>query len=227
MKKFFLLVPILLFSCSNITNQEQKNIQTKEVVFDSALSTLDLGNKTGANINIKFNFSDGNFKTKASVNGTPAKTGANISTVKVYLIEANSTGAGTDPLSSTILAGTPITLNKTGNAFNLLFKNVAGQVAGKDYYVGVMAFDGANTPLIKLNNAGTSWTGTTATNPNFALSTNSLHVDQTTLAVTPANGVLTVTPNLLDAIGAQLDTSVTSNNGTNIVNSAGNPVIAQ
>jgi len=116
---------------------------------------------------------------------------------------------------------------KSGNAFNLLLKNVAGQVAGKDYYVGVMAFDATNTPLIKANNGGTAWTGTTLATPNFALSTNSLHIDQTTLAVTPANGVLTVTPNLLDAVGAQLDTSVTSNNGVNIANSAGNPVIAQ
>ncbi len=209
------------------TNIEVVELQKSGVIPQSnKVFIANMNEQKGANVVVNFNFSDG-FKTKANASGTAAKTGTDISKVDVYLVKLTS-ATNTDPLAAAnIMPGCPVNLTRTGNAFSVLFKNVQGQAAGTNYYVAIRAFDAGNNDLIKINNAGTAWTGTTATTGagRVALS-NGVGVDATTLAVSSTTA-LSLTANLLDAVGAQIDTNVTANSGNTLVNSAGNPVVGQ
>jgi len=199
------------------SNVEVVELQKNGVVpQNNNVFIANMSDKKGANIAVNFNFSNG-FTTKASVNGTAAKTGADISKVDVYLVKLTS-ATDTDPLApSNIIPGSPINLTKTGTNFSVLFKNVTGQPVGTNYYVALRAYDTGTNDLIKINNGGTAWTGTTATTGagRVALS-NGVNVNATTLVVSSTTA-LTLTANLLDSVGAQIDTAVTANAGSSVL----------
>ncbi|MEK7434493.1 MAG: hypothetical protein AABZ74_15280, partial [Cyanobacteriota bacterium] len=133
-------IAMMSFSCSNdaqnlinikkeyeqVKAQLASNIEVVElqkngvVPQNNNVFIANMGDKKGANIAVNFNFSNG-FTTKANVNGTSAKTGADISKVDVYLVKLTS-ATDTDPLApANIIPGSPINLTKTGTNFSVLF----------------------------------------------------------------------------------------------------------
>lgn len=181
----------------------------------------DVGNKNGASFSVNIDLSDSSFKTKASVSGTPAKIGTDIKSLKVYLIKNSGATyplAG-DPLGATDLVAGPFNLDRTGaGPYTVTFTNVGISPAGTTYFAAVRAFDtigGTGAELIKANNASaTAWTGTTAATNKVAVSTGA-GVGVNASLVVSTTTALPVTLNLLDAVGATIESTVTPNSGSN------------
>lgn len=226
MKKLYLSLLLLSFvtactspvvpnkAISETNNVSQKNLQE---------NVIEVSKNEGANFTVNFNFNEGKpFNVKApsvsNTDGVPAKTGTDIKSLKVYLVEGSSTGYGSggDPIGDKISAG-PFDLNRTGTSdYTVTFSKVPPNTATKSYYVAVRAFDtigGTGNELIKDNNGGTAWTGTTASTPKVAVSGSGVSVDADFKVSTTT--ALSVTLNLLDAVGATLQSSVTPNPGSN------------
>ena len=237
MKLTLLSVSLLLLSaCSNnvatvnkdsLSSQEQVNIvQLKKsgVISKDAKEVFiaDIGNKEGASFSVNIDSSSG-FNTKASTDGTVAKTSADIKSLNVYLIKHSDLDAtypnNGDPLNE-VVAG-PFALNRTGaGPYTVTFTNVGASPAGTKYYVAVRAYDaigGIGNELIKANNgrtgAGNLWTGTTAATNKISVSTTGVAVGSD-LKVTPTTA-LPIAINLLDAAGASIEASVTPTSGDN------------
>lgn len=196
----------------NDNNVSEKNIQE---------NVIEVSKNQGANFTVSFNFNEGKpFTIKAppsNTDGVPAKTGTDIKSLKVYLVEsATGYASGGDPIGDKISAG-PFDLDRTGtSAYTVTFSKVPPNTATKSYYVAVRAFDtigATGNELIKDNNGGTAWTGTTASTPKVAVSASSVSVDSSFAVNTPT--AIPVTLNLLDAVGATLQSSVTPNAGSN------------
>jgi len=98
------------------------------------------GSKTPAKLSFSINLSDlDKFSIKASTAGTAAKTKADLTNLKFYLIESDT---GTPP---TALAGSGFTYtvsatNRTNNRVDITFTNVASSNTGKSYYIAAAGF---------------------------------------------------------------------------------------
>ena len=202
-------ISLTMVACSN-----QSVINQAETAKINNVSVVDVGQgKIGASFSAKVNFKEG-FAVKANTNGAIAKTNANISTVDAYLIElATAPTAGSDPLASKV-AG-PINLAKTGTGFTVLFKNVPENAAGKSYYIGLVAKDTGGIVISK--NPATDWSGASA-NKGLAVSTTggdgagSVSVNASLTVSNAAD--LGVAISLLDAVGAQVQSTATVTNGS-------------
>lgn len=192
------------------TNSEFKMLQDKgSLKSDEQLYIANLGSKNGSQFLVKFDFNS--FNTKASENGIPAKTATDVTSVDVYLFTLSSTFntsllTDRDPFgtSSANLFWSRTGVAKNGTAINLLFTGVPGLAGGKHYWAGVVARDSGNNIISK---SGVTWTGTTSTYAGFNLSSTGVGVDPTSLAVSTTTP-LSIAVNLLDAVGAKLDTTV-------------------
>ncbi|MFN3430581.1 MAG: hypothetical protein ACK46X_11570, partial [Candidatus Sericytochromatia bacterium] len=112
---------------------------------DAGVVTADVGQgrKTPATINFRLNLSDvPGFKVQASTPGTPAKTKADLTDIKFYLVES-TTGAAPTALAGTGFTYTISATNRTNNRVDVTFTNVAPNAAGKSYYVVVGGFKSA------------------------------------------------------------------------------------
>ncbi|MEK7434769.1 MAG: hypothetical protein AABZ74_16670 [Cyanobacteriota bacterium] len=222
MKKIVLsLTTIFLASCgvaSNVNNSNQlKNVDISEISAKNNILEADMGTKGGAEFKIDVKISDG-FKTKASVSGAVEKKLTDIAKVDVYLLSLTSAPtAGSNPLgvanANVLKSFTGATsIAKTGGSISLLFKGVPG-LATNQYFVGVVLKDSGSAVINKA--PGTPWTlDTLTTAPSLTVSSSGVGVDPTTLAVSTTTS-LSITASLLDAIGAQIDSTTTTTAGTN------------
>jgi hypothetical protein len=233
MKKFSLafLLLSLISACTTPVSPVKVNsdVQTKNEIKDNNVlaqkdlqkNIIEVSKNQGASFNVTFDFNEGKpFTVKAppeNIDGVPAKTGTDIKSLKVYLVEsATGYASGGDPIGDKIAAG-PFDLDRTGtSAYTVTFSKVPPNTSTKSYYVAVRAFDntgGTGNELIKDNNGGTAWTGTTASTPKVAVSTTGVSVNSSFVVSDPT--AIPVTLNLLDAVGATLKSSVTPNAGSN------------
>lgn len=210
MKNIFL--PVLL-SCF-IVSCSQSPVQQANITNPATISSFDVGNgQRGANLSVKLNFN--NFKTKASANGIPAKTASNVNSAKLYLITNN----GANPLlasnvtfSSGVLAYPAGTASKT-----YTFSNVP---AGT-YYVAIELFSGGDGTVniiepITYTSFASSDTAFGLTNGKrgLTISTNSATVVSPAMTYSFSSGTsFAVSPILLNAVGAALDTTVNVQSG--------------
>ncbi|MEK7434771.1 MAG: hypothetical protein AABZ74_16680 [Cyanobacteriota bacterium] len=243
MKKILSIVTIFtLVSCSSTTTEIsiEKNLKKTETTKNTIVSQLkeskielskqnvedvilaDLGTQNGAEFKVKIDIKEG-FTTKANVNGTAEKKLSDIAKADVYLLSlASAPAAGSNPLgvanANVIKSFTGVAKTDGGTGFTLLFKGVPG-LATNQYFVGVVLKDSANNVINKAPT--TPWTlDTLATSSSLAVSSSGVGVNNTTFAVSTTTA-LTVTTNLLDAVGAQIDTTATSTAGTNGLTGAG------
>lgn len=199
------------------TGSEFKELQDKgSLKADDKVYVADLGVRKGGQFLTKVDFNSFSVKAPANpnVNGIPAKTPADVATVDVYLLKLPSNFnplITTDPFSvaNANVFYSKTGLAKTGASINLLFTGLPGDAANY-YWVGVIARDAGNNVISK---SGSAWTATTATYPGLNISSTGIGVDATTLAVS-STSALSLSVSLLDAIGAQLNTTVTVNNGS-------------
>lgn len=190
------------------SNAQENNIQV-----------VDVGNGkiTGASFMAKINFQEG-FNTKANTNGALAKTLSDINKVDAYLLELSSApAAGSDPLAAPVGSAMGLSKSGTGTGFTVLFKNVPISASGKRYYVGLVAKDTAGNVISK--NPATDWTGASA-NKGLAISStggetgNLGSVTVSSSYVVSSAADLGVSISLLDAVGAQIESTATVTNGT-------------
>jgi len=199
-------------SSQNVVNQSTVESQQKA----NQVYVADIGNgKVGASFSTTINFKEG-FNVKANVNGSVAKTSADIAKVDAYLLELTAAPtAGSDPLAGLVTGGSVMDIAKTGASFTILFRNVPANTATKKYFVGLVAKDTAGNVISK--NPATDWTGASA---NKGLSITNGGGDGTGFVTvnssyTVSNSTnLTVSLSLLDAVGAQIDSTATVTNGT-------------
>ena len=202
-----LISTTLVSSCTFIPNTPTYTVLENN---NKKSFTIDMGYKTGKNISVSMDFST--FKTKANANGSAPKTTADLSTAQVYLLSLPTNYTGTDPIGSGTVSGSPITLSSITGSFNVVFNNIQGLPSGKAYYIGIKLKDSIGNELIQLNNGGTAWTGTTATTPNFALSSNSVYVSDINNSVSTTYPLL-LTARLSNTTGAKIEIVVSTTNG--------------
>lgn len=204
------------------TNSEFNMLQNRgSVKSDEKLYIANLGTKDGGQFLVKFDFN--NFKTKNSVNGTPAKIASDVSSLDVFLFRLSpsfDSGVSKDPFgpSSSNLYWSRNGIAKNGSSVNFLFTGIPSNTDfnTEAYWVGVVARDSGNNIISK---SGTNWTGITGTYAGFNLSSTGVGV-LPNLTVTNTMP-LSVSVNLLDAIGAQLDAEVNINSGSPSLPSVG------
>ncbi|MEK7434770.1 MAG: hypothetical protein AABZ74_16675 [Cyanobacteriota bacterium] len=230
MKKIILITSTLILASCSFGETGINKIDSDKIKIsnqDSNTILVDLGKESGVQFSAKINLTEG-FKTKASVSGAVEKKLTDISKVDVYLLSLTSVPtAGSNPLGvananviTSFTGGSA--LSKTGASFNVLFKNVPG-LATNQYFVGVVLKDSANNVINKA--PGTPWTlDTLTTAPALAVSSSGIGVNTTTLAVSTSTA-LSISVNLLDAFGAQVDSTITATAGTNALTAAG--IVAQ
>lgn len=240
MKKLLSLTMVVLLSaCStantNLNVEKKADIQKTNVVStlkEASITQLkqdnvqnvvlaDMGAKDGASFKIDVKVADG-FKTKANVSGIVEKKLTDIANVDVYLLSlAAAPTAGSNPLgvanANVVKSFAGVVKTDTGTGFTLLFKGVPG-LATNQYFVGIVLKDSTSTVINKA--PATPWTlDTLATSPSLAVSSSGVGVNTTTLAVS-TTVALTVSTTLLDAVGAQIDTTATSTAGVNTLTNA-------
>ena len=222
MKKLFLLfVSTFLLSCS-IEKEKvlptivEKTIVEKSVTNISSIQNIVVNEKKGAKLEVKFDFPKA-FKTKASINGIPAKTTNDIQSVKLYITKSN----GTNPLSATNLVFSSGILTYVAGSVtqSYTFNNVP---AGT-YFVAAELFSDtlATQNIVEPITYDSLLVGDTANGfasgkRGLTLSSNSCTVAVTTLAVTFSDASLNfkVAPALLNGVGAQLDTTISATAGS-------------
>jgi hypothetical protein len=218
------LVVLSLVSCtavspqSSLSYEKGKNYSVVRTSGNTYIADVGNGKKgAGFSIEIKVPESGSGFRTTANnTNGVPAKTANDIQTFMVYLIQNSSTTGyppGGDPLGTSDMVSGPYILAPGGTTTTVSFANVLNS-NGKAYYVAIRALDNNNTELIKANNGSTTaWTGKTAAlNGHVAVSTGA-GITVTSLVVS-SNTALLVTPNLLDSVGATIQTNINPNSGS-------------
>lgn len=206
MKKLALLLFLPVFACSTPANIKLENNQYIGQVSPN----------NGAKIDVKINF-DNEFKVKASSNGVAAKTVNDVRAAKLYLTSSN----GTNPLlasnvkfSSSVIVYPTGSTTKTYTFFN---------VPAGTYYVAVELFsDTTGTANIvepityDSSVSGDTAFGLTGGKRGLALSTNSATVTAPamTYSFSDSSSAFSVSPKLLNAVGASLDTTLTPQSGS-------------
>lgn len=216
-KSISLFILIAVTSCStnnfvSLSNNQKILVNNNEYIVNVS------NNVKGGEITVKLGFSNlQKFFTKANTNGSPAKTPLDIKSYKLYLIKnSNATyPLGGDPLSDSVYT---FTINSLGTYMNTVkFKGITGSGANY-YYVGVIAYDGLNgtgNELIKPNNGNTIPWSSASANIGIAVSSgNGINVNDSTLVASP-DYILSITSNLIDAVGATIDVDSTVVSGAN------------
>lgn len=208
MKKILItLVFSLVSACSSVTSiQQNSNIEK-----DSFIAKV--SNEKGASIPVKINFSSG-FNTKANENGQAAKLISDVAKIDAYLFKLPLSFSGTNPFGTadSNLVTSFLNTSKTGANFNLLFTNVPGLTSTLNYYVGIVVKDSSGNVINKA--PSTAWTNETLTNtPSLLLSNTGVGVDETTFAVSSTTA-LSINVNLLDLVGAKIETIASVSPGT-------------
>jgi hypothetical protein len=212
-----MLLILSLLSCStNVPIAKNNDSETKIVNLSHSNNiNIDVGqDNKGASLSVNVLFNK--FSTKANINGTPAKTPADIQSYEVYLIKnsASTYPSNGDPIGDKV-AG-PFIISNNGSSSRTITFTKIGDTLGKYCYVAVRAFDGVNAMGNSLIKSNPNWTGTTASityNKQVAVSNGSGVSVSSDLVITPSSS-LTITPDLLDGIPATLDTSISVNNGS-------------
>lgn len=211
MKYILVIIPFLIVSCSSpVTSQAVNNTNSNPVSLFQTTKT------TGASLSVNIDFKS--FTTKASTNGTAAKTVNDIQSIKLYLTTSN----GTNPLlasnikfSSSVIAYPTGSSSKTYTFFN---------VPAGTYYVAAELFSDAAGTIniiepITYDSAvsGDTAFGMTGGKRGLTLSTNSATVTAPamTFSFSDSSSAFSVSPKLLNAVGASLDTTLTPQSGSN------------
>lgn len=212
-----LMVSISVISCNNA------NLPTSvyNVVTNGNKYIIDLKYKGGAKISAGINFKSFNIKLNlvtipTNSSGNIQGLVDNIKTIEAFLLSLDTGYTGTDPIGDGNTFSGPVTLTGTGTSFSVTFQNVPGQATGKDYYIGVRLKDSSNRDLIKVN---TAWTGTTAADKQFALSSGRVHVSNTDMSVS-TTAPLSVDVNLLDGAAASIGSRLNVTNGSLLASSS-------
>lgn len=200
MKKPILFLFVLLYSCATINN-----ISPDKVILENNKYTVNLSPNTGAKFSVKINFNNG-FKVKNSLNGVPAKLPSDITKLDIYLLKLPNGFTGTDPFgnNNSNIIKMFNDVSKIGSTISMTFKNVPALDSPNEYWIGVVAKD--NSGVIS-KAPSIAWTGSTASTPALSLSSSGIAVNPTTFAVSSTNDILVNVP-LLDAVGAQIGTTV-------------------
>ena len=209
MKYLLAVIPFFIVSCSSVNS-----VNTDKTTANSNPVSLSQPTKsTGAALSVNIDFKS--FAAKASSNGTAAKTVNDIQSAKLYLTTSN----GTNPLlaanvkfSSSTIAYPTGSSSKTYTFFN---------VPAGTYYVAAELFsDTAGTNnIIEPITYDFAGNGDTAFGMNgkrgLTLSTNSATVTSPamTYSFSGSSNSFSVSPKLLNAVGANLDTTLTPQAG--------------
>lgn len=183
---------------------------------ESNVSVIEIGKQPGASFAMSFRIGGAeDFSIKASTSGSLAKTSADISSFKVYLLEDTTAPSG--DIGSKVVAGpVSVSANLSGSNQTFVFSNVAANSASKKYYVGLQAFDASNANL-------TASTGKTVGSAAVALSNaggdglGGVQVNADLSITGGQEGRLNVLLPLLNATGASLDSQVTVQNGSSSI----------
>jgi len=212
------LVALFCVSCASTSNVEVvqlKKLDSSSVtkVYIADLGGMKDGVKSGATISVDFGFANNAFKTKGSTSGTLAKTINDIRSYKIALCtdptKPLASGIGTFPIDrdGSVLTTPPHVVT---------FVNVPPNAS--PYYAVIEAFDatgGTGNSLIKSNNGSLTPYGTPDMGANVAVSSNSVlvgtNLSLTFAPITP--NLLSVTANLKDGVGANVETQVIPVNG--------------
>ncbi|MFN8576526.1 MAG: hypothetical protein U0354_06690 [Candidatus Sericytochromatia bacterium] len=212
-----ILLVLGLISCSTNTPIAENKLSNTKItnLSKSDNINIDIGQaNNGASLSVTVLFNK--FSTKANINGTPAKTPADIQSYEVYLIKNSASTYPTngDPIGDKV-AG-PFIISNNGSSSKTINFTKIGDTLGKYCYVAVRAFDGANATGNSIIKPNPNWTGTTANityNKQVSVSNGSGITVSSDLVVSSSTS-LTITPDLLDGIPAKLDTSINVNNGS-------------
>ncbi|PKL75632.1 MAG: hypothetical protein CVV27_14340 [Candidatus Melainabacteria bacterium HGW-Melainabacteria-1] len=179
---------------------------------NTVLADAGHGHKTPAQLSFQIKLDDmSGFGTKASSAGTAAKTLADLTDIKFYLVESD-TGTPPTALAGSGFSHTITPTNITNGFVNVTFTNVAANATGKSYYVVAAGFSSATltaanniTNLDAPINDGTEgkyFASTTGGSPAGAV-----RVTPTTYAISGTTA-LGVPLQLLDAVTPILESSV-------------------
>jgi hypothetical protein len=179
---------------------------------DAVIADVGNGQKTPAAISFRLNLGDlSAYQVKASTPGVAAKTLADMTHVKFYLI-ASDTGTPPTALSGTGFGYSVTATNRTNGFVDVTFSNVAANDTGKAYYVVAAAFSSAT--LTAANNItnldapindvteGKYFASTTGGSP-----AGEVRVTPVTYAISGTNA-LGVPLQLLDAVSPVIESSV-------------------
>lgn len=205
----------MLLGCSNNFTYNLKEEYNSKKQEQENNYIFDIGKgKKGASFSTKIKFEE-KLRIKSNINGSVAKLISDIYKVDAYLLELDSfPTTGSDPLSSIVNGGAILNIKRTGSSFSIMFKNVPINNSGKKYFVGLVAKD-LNGNIIS-KNPTPDWTGT-STNKGLAI-TNSGGDGSGFVTVNSSYQLsstlpLTASIALLDAVGAQIDSTATIVNG--------------
>lgn len=208
---------VLAGCSSNPVNVEIVKLKEQGLISEnSKVYVAQVSEKPGATFSV--NIDSNSFKTK-STNGTPAKTVTDIVRYKVYLLKKTTAGAYTstdDPFANKVNA-TAFSINKTGTTQTITFAGVPSTTAPENYHVAVFAEDSTNANIVKPNNGGTAWAGTSA-GLNMAVDSTTGVTVSAALVPSPTTNI-PVNLNLLDGIGAGISADLTTTPGTGPSNS--------
>ncbi|RYX89725.1 hypothetical protein EON78_07180, partial [bacterium] len=199
-KNITILISTLLMSCSNNYNIPLNN-ESKSLTLSDKQYNYKVSEQKGASVSFKININD--FSTKATQSGNKRYLATDIRKYEFYLLKNASTvsyPSGGDPVADTIDG--PLTLNLSSGQ-NSVSINLGGLTpsAPQAYYIGVKAKDISNTDIIKPNNGGTAWSGSSLNQP-IAVSTGSgIIVDNNFQISKPS---VSITPQLIDGVGAKI-----------------------
>lgn len=204
MKKIlFLLSTTILFSCTQtVNNIAPKQTEKTTISTNQDSNIITVSEKAGASLPVRISFPS-SFKTKASVDGTPAKLFSDVKAIKIFLTTSN-----TDPLAN-IVTGSEYTFTySAGLTGSSKVYNFANVPVGT-YYTGAIAYSdvAATTNIVE---------GGTTIPANF-ISVNSATVASPSMAFSFSDlaSAFDVTIVLANAIGADLDSNVTVQDGVN------------
>ena len=211
-------VAVLAGCSSNPVNVEIIKLKEQGLIFEnSKVYVAQISENPGASFSV--NISANSFQTKANTSGTPAKTVDNIARYKVYLLKKPTAGAYAstdDPFSHKVNA-TAFTINKTGTTQTITFAGVPATTGSESYHVAVLAEDSSNANLVKPNNGGTAWAGTSA-GMNMSVDSTTGVTVSASLVPNPTTNI-PVNLNLLDGTGAGISADVTTTPGNGPTNS--------
>ncbi|RYX99616.1 LamG domain-containing protein, partial [bacterium] len=184
----------------------------------SNLSSINVSNQKGASISLDLSSLEKSFKTKATVNGSGAKTAADIKSYQVYLLSTNTSTFPSNVNPLAYVVGSAYTINK-GSTNIITFNNVQGSTnsfgTGNYYYIAIRAYSELNAGGIELIKSNNNWT----TNKQTAVSSgNGVQVRNSDLALSFTTP-LTLSTNLLDIVPASLDVNITLTGSTSKVSS--------
>jgi hypothetical protein len=190
---------------------------------DAVVADVGRGQKTPARLSFRINLDTlGAFRTQQSTPGQAAKTKADLTHIKFYLI-ASDTGTPPTALSGGTAFTYAITAtNRNNNRVDITFSNVAANSSGQSYYVAVAGFSSATytvanniTNLAAPLNDGTEGLYYVSNSGGDTANPGCVNVAQTSYALSGTDA-LGVPLKLLNAVSPILDSDVNISSGDEI-----------